>query len=41
MSEKEINDIIEENLPKEIDGFTRRIGVFNNFSTNRDQSRLC
>lgn len=33
MSEKEINDIIEENLPKEIDGFTRRIGVFNNFST--------
>ena len=33
MSEEEINDIIEENLPKEIEGFTRRIGVFNNFST--------
>lgn len=33
MSEKEINDVIEENLPKEIDGFARRIGVFNNFST--------
>ena len=33
MSEKEITDIIEDNLPKEIDGFARRIGVFNNFST--------
>lgn len=33
MTEKEINDIIEENLPQEIDGFARRILVINNFST--------
>lgn len=33
MSEEEINKLIEDNLPGEIDGFTRRIAVLNNFST--------
>lgn len=33
MSEKEISEIINKNLPDEIEGFKRRIGVFDNFST--------
>lgn len=33
MSDEEINKLVEENLPDIIDGFTRRIGVFGNFST--------
>ncbi|MDK2979365.1 MAG: internalin [Bacteroidales bacterium] len=33
MSTEEINNLIEEHLPVEIDGYTRRIGVFNGLST--------
>jgi len=33
MTEEEINKLIEENLPVEIDGYARRIGVFNGLST--------
>ncbi len=33
MSEEELDKLIEENLPLEIDGYARRIGVFNGLST--------
>ncbi len=33
MSEEEINKLIEENLPTEIDGFRIGIGIYNDFCT--------